>query len=32
MDGEVTHSQVTALWTASFFDELVRCGACAPRW
>ena len=26
MDGELTHSQVTALWTASFFDELVRCG------
>ena len=26
MDGELTHSQVTALWSASFFDELVRCG------
>lgn len=26
MADELTHSQVMALWTASFFDELTRCG------
>lgn len=26
MADELTHSQVMALWTAAFFDELARCG------
>lgn len=26
MADELTHSQVMALWTAAFFDELTRCG------